>query len=457
MLISVLVFFWSVNIILRNRIKAGILATLILFLFFTFGHFINLIQVLTFKVFSAKQLIHFLWLYIILLIPFVWLIKRTRNTFKTANFILNGVLSILLLSTLIQITIYKIKEHKNGAILSVEKIQSEMVNKTQLPDIYYIILDGYTGFDALKKYYNFDNSEFEKDLTKRGFYVAKSSTSNYASTLHSLASSLNMKHLLNLNETNNNSFTTSLLVKMIQNSEVMRISKSIGYKTINYASGYSATSTLTKADVNFITDETHSDYANLIFSTTLLKIFFYKVPNFKIRVVPMTLKALKKNVKKHTPKFTLAHIMSPHPPFLFKPNGKISKVKTYSLKDWREIDKYIEEIKYINSEILIVIDNLIEHSQITPIIIIQGDHGAMESNRNREQIRSSILNTLYLPSNCQDKLYSSITPVNTFRVVFNCLLNTNYELLKDEVYWATLKEPDKFRRITSKVRPNVKK
>ena len=45
-----------------------------------------------------------------------------------------------------------------------------------------------------------------------------------------------------------------------------------------------------------------------------------------------------------------------------------------------------------------------------------------------------ILNAYYLPDVGQSVLYPSITPVNTFRVIFNLYFNTNYELLPDKSY-----------------------
>ena len=36
-------------------------------------------------------------------------------------------------------------------------------------DIYYIILDTYASSDSLKQYLNFDNSEFDNFLLKKGF------------------------------------------------------------------------------------------------------------------------------------------------------------------------------------------------------------------------------------------------------------------------------------------------
>ena len=65
----------------------------------------------------------------------------------------------------------------------------------QAPDVYYLVLDGYSRKDVLAELYEYDNSAFLSDLDTRGFYVAHDSTSNYMQTLHSLASALNFEYL----------------------------------------------------------------------------------------------------------------------------------------------------------------------------------------------------------------------------------------------------------------------
>jgi hypothetical protein len=65
----------------------------------------------------------------------------------------------------------------------------------QMPDVYYIILDGYARGDVLEELYSFDNSDFIAALQARGFYVAEASQANYPQTAFSLASSLNMAYI----------------------------------------------------------------------------------------------------------------------------------------------------------------------------------------------------------------------------------------------------------------------
>jgi hypothetical protein len=67
-----------------------------------------------------------------------------------------------------------------------------------LPDVYYIVLDGYGRADVLSSIFNYDNSEFIEFLKEKGFYVGERSHSNYIETYLSLTSSLNLVHSADL-------------------------------------------------------------------------------------------------------------------------------------------------------------------------------------------------------------------------------------------------------------------
>jgi hypothetical protein len=71
-------------------------------------------------------------------------------------------------------------------------------------------------------------------------------------------------------------------------------------------------------------------------------------------------------------------------------------------------------------------------SNTPPIIILQGDHGPWLQPKTK---RFWILNAYYFPGN-QDKLYSTISPVNTFRLVFNTYFGGKYDMLKDTSYFS---------------------
>ena len=50
--------------------------------------------------------------------------------------------------------------------------------------------------------------------------------------------------------------------------------------------------------------------------------------------------------------------------------------------------------------------------------------------------RMGILNAYFVPEKTQHLLYNSITPVNTFRLIFNELFSANFELLEERIYFS---------------------
>jgi hypothetical protein len=51
--------------------------------------------------------------------------------------------------------------------------------------------------------------------------------------------------------------------------------------------------------------------------------------------------------------------------------------------------------------------------------------------------RTSILNAYYLPGDGKNKLYPSISPVNSFRIVLNTYFGAELPLLPDRTYFTS--------------------
>jgi hypothetical protein len=54
-----------------------------------------------------------------------------------------------------------------------------------------------------------------------------------------------------------------------------------------------------------------------------------------------------------------------------------------------------------------------------------------------------ILNAYYLPGVDPNLLYNTISPVNTFRIIFNQYFGAHYDLLPDTSYYSEF--PDRFK------------
>jgi hypothetical protein len=84
-----------------------------------------------------------------------------------------------------------------------------------------------------------------------------------------------------------------------------------------------------------------------------------------------------------------------------------------------------------------MIQEIIKNSDTYPIIILQSDHGFVIPER-----RYNILNAFYLPGqDYNGLLYPSISPVNTFRIIFNQYFKENLEMRDDLMISADIGGP----------------
>jgi hypothetical protein len=164
------------------------------------------------------------------------------------------------------------------------------------------------------------------------------------------------------------------------------------------------------------------------------------------------------------PKFVYAHIVSPHPPFVFGPEGEwVNPDREYAIHDGNDfqgtrseyVAGYRDQLHYLNQRLQDTIDRIIARSATPPIIIIQADHGPASlldwgsAANSCLKERIAILNAYYLPETSTSQLYDTISPVNSFRVVLNAFFQANLSLLPDENYYSTLREPFDFMNVTT--------
>jgi hypothetical protein len=145
------------------------------------------------------------------------------------------------------------------------------------------------------------------------------------------------------------------------------------------------------------------------------------------------------------PTYSYIHLISPHPPFVFDPNGN----PTYPPDFWNDQRMYpsnlyqkgyVNQLQHLNVKMLEAIDTILANSKVPPIIIIEGDHGPWLQPNDK---RMWNLTAIYFPDH-KDKLYSTITPVNIFRLVFDTYFGGKYEKLNDISYFSPVPNLYKF-------------
>ena len=325
-----------------------------------------------------------------------------------------------------------------------------------LPDVYYIILDAYTGETALKRYLGIDNSELTNDLRRRGFYVAANSHSNYSWTGLSVGSSLNMEYLPMHRDP---AEPDRALVEMpaseadlIGDNKVARSFRQLGYDFVDLSFWRNDSAVNSHGSVyGFLT----SDFNLEILRMTVLNrplVIGYLFGNAKREMVSRTFEELRNLPAITRPRFVYAHFLIPHHPYVFDENGNAPSFFEMFSQMRSEKDLYRRQLQYASKEILQTIDMILTSSMRRPIIIVQGDHGAYRLGNPEnefEQIRMSILNAYLVPESARKQLYDSISPVNTFRLIFDACYGQHNKLLPDESYLSDVEDIHAVRRVAT--------
>jgi hypothetical protein len=354
-------------------------------------------------------------------IAIVYVIK-SRRTFRTANQALNilfGLLVVLSASFLIAKPLPRhVSTVPNITFTQETKSSSDSAH---YPDIYYFILDSYTSSPSLKEHWGFDNNEFLSQLRRRGFYVAERSESPYTTTVRSVATSLNMDTAAASNDSWA-AIRTNIVVKYLRTRNFTICNYSL-FDIDQYPKFYSYWNPEEGSD---------SDIRSLFRATGIVYLIgalqSLDMPRQTLRILAQIVSSCKES--KMSPKFVYAHLMTPHFPYRFDEGGKI--IPWLQQKGATDKSGYLEQLIGTNALILAVIDSVLELSKDDPIIIVQGDHGSRLFSGEEGFLEShTILNAYHLPKGGNDLLYPTISPVNSFRLIFDRYFGQKLPLVKD--------------------------
>jgi hypothetical protein len=152
------------------------------------------------------------------------------------------------------------------------------------------------------------------------------------------------------------------------------------------------------------------------------------------------------------PKFIFVHLVIPHPPYVFGPTGGPIAPDQVGLSRTEQSGiHYRDQAMYISNRMMEIVPRIIANSATPPVIIIQGDHGPTVPSEPRDRMKN--LNVYYLPG-VDAKLYPTITPVNTFRVIFNSYFGQHLELLDDVSLYSNYRRPFNYRVISNNCKAN---
>jgi hypothetical protein len=484
---SSLVLWGLLSLVLRNYLKAALLSSFFWVWFFSYAH----LQALLTSSRSVRLGFAGAWPFLpfyaaVLIAGVVLLIMQKRGTAALTS-TLNFVAIVLIAWYAVSIGTYEFKRQAalRKTAQAEQIVQAGPSEGKVKPNIYFIILDGYAREDVLREFYDSDNRDFIHYLQEKGFHVARGSKANYCQTALSVSSTLNLDYLQTLlPDIHADSDDRQPLNRMIRNSRLLDFLKQQGYTTVAFPSGFSATE-IQEVDLYLYKGRISrlSEFQECIILTTPIVLFLRQPISFRplppsappqarretkqAQRILFVMEHIAETSELEPPVFVFAHIVCPHPPFVFDRNGPIPspEIPLNALADGSDfpgsrqeyVEGYREQLIFLNPRMKVVIDEILSRARRPTVIILQADHGPgsmlnwESAEKTNMKERLATLTAYYLPGEPPPPAIDDISPVNMFRIVLNRYFDAHLEILPNESYFSTWSHPYRFLRVTDEV------
>jgi hypothetical protein len=451
-LITAIILIVNGILMVNNNFKCYLFSFYCLWVYFFFGAIHDLVKSSTgnsfwstYKVFLPELLLTSIFALIIL--------NRSRKLPLLYRYSKN--LLVVFVFVELVTTTYKlvIGEERNNQLASKLKLDHNIRCLTKKPDIFFVVLDGYTSSMCLKEEFKYDNTEIDSLLSANNFFTSISSASNYNVTPFSLSSTFEMQYLDKCSE---NEITSSKLflqaMQTFRSNQLTEFLKEKGYLLENFGCfDLKATPSAFQPyfyglDYNQIDNQTILSRidADIGFNWTVKNPFtgrFTLPKNFSqgrqhhILRNQTNLDSLLGALSRpngNTPRFVYAHLMLPHEPFFLNADGSLVSDTAILLNQLDLKKGYVNQLEYCNSLLRKLIPLASQGPPADRVVIIEGDHGFRFYNdvlKKKEEFRN--LNTYFFSDHDYHSLYQGISPVNSFRVVLNKFFCQSLPLLPD--------------------------
>jgi hypothetical protein len=247
---------------------------------------------------------------------------------------------------------------------------------------------------------------------------------------------------------------------LMQNARVPLFLKSYGYRFVNIGSGLGNTNYMAQANINLRSSFWDENFVPTFGGSLLGWPSKFEWIRDYLRSVRLDCFAKLAEARfQPSPKFVLCHIILPHVPCLFAADGSpVAGTITYNQLPF-EKDLFLQQVIFTRKKVMEAIDAILSQPGPKPIIVLQGDHGSAQlgdtnfPSKGWKNIfireRFGILNAYYLPNHEDIGLYQTISPVNSFRLIFNHYLHTKFPLEEDRNFATDMAKPFTFREVTN--------
>jgi hypothetical protein len=331
---------------------------------------------------------------------------------------------------------------------SAERVTTGVVleQPEELFPIYLMMFDGYARDDVLSDLYQFDNTRFLDGLETRGFSINHNANTNFHATGHVIPSLIELENMGLLDEESAVSLTNDRTPThwRFDESAIATLLSNIGYESVELSS-------------NKPLSLMGSVFPVAYYESTGLRGLPPRYQPWRGSMVlgmVVNLNATGQTALKQN-SLVFSYNLQPHPPYLFDSSGGLAgarllqPIEKTRREDWKDVDGYVGQLEFVNSEITSTVDEILLNSSVDPLIIIVSDHGtASQWNNGRlsstpnEALfneRIGILSAIHVPAVCDSSEFDkSDALMNTFNMVLNACFQAELPLQQNDVYWGVI-------------------
>ena len=304
-------------------------------------------------------------------------------------------------------------------------------------DLYLVVLDGAGRGDVLGSRFGIDPATLTAPLEQLGFEVVPHARANYMRTLPALAALLNFEEL-DPAALADASSPAAALAGRIEQGRLLPLLARDGYAAYLVPAGFGTVDRLPGA-ARVAPASPGADGREALLDMTPLPVVFDALGVFdraetQRERVRVWLEALRAPASRPGPKLVFAHLLAPHPPFVFGATGEPVLRGSEHAYDGSHFylhstpavyrRGYAGQVTFLSRAVPPVLADILEEGREAPVVIVLGDHGpglglAHDSlERSDLEERFGVLLAAYLPPDLpRPDLPAGATPVDVLRIV----------------------------------------
>lgn len=405
----------------RNPSRAGIISVAFLVVFLNYANIEAAIQALL----PSLRYWHIMPLLLVVLLHLGWLVWK-KLPLELATIIMpvmavvfgvliliNGVMSIPAMTT-------RIRTEREAKRLAEETVVAD----STMPNFYFLLFDEFSSIPFMEKHYNYDNSGLVEELESMGFSVSQSGHNYTASTSVVTTNIMNLDYVVRYEQSEEEKIARRV------NNFVFPMLKDAGYSFVGLSgsTGYGIENAVTSEAGNAVTVGGETAHTLLMNMTVLYPRAVQYYPEVAQQMLDELAYLKEPSHFEESNQFVLFHITCPHAPFFFNADGTLSE--NVSSK-WTDPSGYLNQYKFASSQMVEIADSIISNDPNAIVWLLSDHSGRASTDPEHEgfpnEDMTNFFNAVYYQGEKLD--IEGLSGVNTFRLILNELLGTEFEMI----------------------------